>query len=92
MSTPQEIVDSWRAGDSSCSSNYNFYSTAEGELYSDGLKIGHRTQTGKCIVMDLAESDWSYPDHIKLAKAAADLVMHPRVWEVTSISKERIPF
>ena len=67
------------------------------ELFSYHLKIGHRTQAGVCVVADFTAPTGSFHSvttscHVNRAKEVAELVMHPKVWKVSPVSDEDLPF
>jgi len=67
------------------------------ELFSYNLKIGHRTPAGVCVVADFTAKSRSFYSmttscHVNKAKEVAGLVMHPKVWQVSPVSDEGLPF
>ena len=67
------------------------------ELFSYNLKIGHRTPAGVCVVGDFTAPTGSFHSvttscHVNKAKEVAGLVMHPKVWKVSPVSDEDLPF
>jgi hypothetical protein len=90
------VVQAWSEGKNARNHRCSLRA-CDGELFSYQLKIGHRTPTGACIVADFAANDdschWeATPVHVGYAKLAADLVMHPLVWESSPFSGDGLPF
>ena len=68
-----------------------------GSLWSYNLKIGARTETGVCVVVDHTAPAKSYRSqttscHVNLAKSFADTIFHPLVSECSPLFKEEFPF
>ena len=92
------VIDCWTKGQAAHSAKRAL--TTDGEsLYSYGLKIGARLESGICIVADYTASTGSLQSqttscHVGLAARVADLVMHPKVWHTSPMSAdtEEVPF
>tara|TARA_R110000824_G_scaffold92217_9_gene223913 strand:+ start:362 stop:676 length:315 start_codon:yes stop_codon:yes gene_type:complete len=85
------VIDAWKCGESARNSRRNL--TTDGEsLYSYRLKIGMRAGE-TCVVADYTAGTNSFQTqttscHVGIARARADLVMHPRVWLTSPLSAE----
>ena len=88
-----KVVKRWSLGLAAKNHTFTLRSCARddgsAELYSYHKKIGHRTASGVCVVADLTAPGGQFHSmttscHVNLAKRAASLVMHPRVWETCS--------
>ena len=91
------VISAWRRGDPARNSRRSLYTDGK-HLFSYHLVIGAHTGN-TCVVADYTAATGSFQTqttscHVGLAKRAADLVMHPRVWMVSPLSKtnEEVPF
>ena len=91
------VIERWSKGQPAYTSNSAL--TTDGKaLFSYGLKIGMRAGN-TCVVADYTAATGTFQshtpsDHVGLAKDAADLVMHPKVWHTSPMSAdtEEVPF
>ena len=93
----REVIRLWRNGERAQNHRNSLYSLSGGSLYSYGLKIGHRTKSGACIVADYTAATKHYKSqttscHVGIARGVADLIMHPAVWETSPLCDEPLPF
>ncbi len=92
------VIERWSKGQAARTSNGALTTDGQG-LFSYGLKIGMRAGN-TCVVADYTAATGSFQTqttscHVGLAKAAADLVMHPKVWDVSPLSGtgwQEVPF
>ena len=92
----QEVVRAWSRGGAARNHKGTLVAMDTGELYSYGLKIGQYLK-GSAVLCDYtARSGGFYSQttscHVGLARRYASMVMHPKVWEVSPMSKEEVPF
>jgi hypothetical protein len=93
------VIAAWKAGKIARNSRFTLHSTGE-RLYSYQLQIGMRTDSGVTVLADYTAQADSFRSqatscHIGRARrAGVDLMMHPKVWEVSPLSEEKegIPF
>ena len=94
------VLRMWKEGKNARNHHHTLRSL-DGELLSYHRKIGHRTESGVCVVADLDLSDepLSYDDsvkgtlaHIELAKSFADTVFHQLVSECSPLFRDEVPF
>ena len=91
------VIERWSKGQPAYTSNSAL--TTDGKaLFSYGLKIGMRAGN-TCDVADYTAATVTFQSHstsvhVGLAKDAADLVMHPKVWHTSPMSAdtEEVPF
>jgi hypothetical protein len=91
------VIAAWKSGEPARNGRQSL--TTDGEsLYSYHLKIGNRAGN-TCVVGDFTAGTNSFRSqttscHVGKARAVADLVMHPKVWEVSPLSDdhEEVPF
>lgn len=83
----EEVVRAWKAGDIATNHTRTFYAMQDGSLWSYGLKVGHRTEAGMCLLANYTASgkyvSQTTSCHVGLARRAAHQVWHPKVWEVS---------
>ena len=92
----QEVVRAWSRGGAARNHKGTLGAMDTGELYSYGLKIGQYLK-GSAVLCDYtARSGGFYSQttscHVGLARRYASMVMHPKVWDVSPISKDEVPF
>tara|TARA_Y100001938_G_C7770843_1_gene273168 strand:- start:64 stop:378 length:315 start_codon:yes stop_codon:yes gene_type:complete len=92
------VVRSWSNG-KNARNRPSTLSSINGRLISYNHKIGHRTDSGICIVADLKLK--KYPDsyalkvtrsHVMLAKQFADEIFHELVSESSPLFNDEVPF
>jgi len=95
------VIKFWKDGQKATNHRRSLTSTRRPdgcvELFSYNLKIGHRTPAGVCVVGDFTAPTGSFHSvttscHVNRAKEVAELVMHPKVWKVSPVSDEDLPF
>jgi hypothetical protein len=91
-----EVVRAWSRGESARNHKGCLVATEDGELYSYTVKIGQRVG-GAAVLGDLTARGGRFYSqttscHVGLARRCADLVMHAKVWEVSPMSKDDVPF
>jgi hypothetical protein len=96
--TNDMVITLWTEG-REARNHTNTLKAIAGDLYSYNLMIGRRTEGGQCIVVDKTAKGGCFHSqttscHIGQAKRAADMVMHPLVWEASPLSNDgdRAPF
>ncbi len=87
------VIDCWTKGQPAHGGSRKTLTTDGESLFSYNLKIGARTKSGMCIVADYTGGTNSFKSqttscHVGLAKRVADLVMHPKVWEISPLSDD----
>ena len=92
----QEVVRAWSRGQAARNHKGSLVAMDSGELYSYGLKIGQYLK-GSAVLCDYtAKSGGFYSmttsQHVGLARRHADLVMQPKIWEASPMSKDEVPF
>jgi hypothetical protein len=93
------VIASWKAGKVARNSRFTLHSTGQG-LYSYQLQIGMRTDSGITVLADYTAGADSFQSqttscHVgRVRRAGVDLVMHPKVWEISPLSEEdeEMPF
>lgn len=94
------VLRLWKEGKNARNHHHTLFAL-DGELLSHNYKIGHRTESGVCVVADLDLSDvpMTYNDsvkgtlaHIELAKPFADTVFHQLVSECSPLFRDEVPF
>jgi|TARA_Y100000296_G_C5091918_1_gene215289 hypothetical protein len=91
-----EVVRAWSRGESARNHKGCLVATEDGELYSYTVKIGQRVG-GAAVLGDLTARGGRFYSqttscHVGIARRYADLVMHAKVWEVSPMSKDDVPF
>ena len=95
------VIKFWKDGQKATNHRRSLTSTRRPdgcvELFSYNLKIGHRTPAGVCVVADFTAKSRSFYSmttscHVNRAKEVAELVMHHKVWKVSPVSDEDLPF
>ena len=95
------VIQKWKAGEEAENHRGSLSSItwADGsaELWSYELKIGHRTQSGACVLADFTARTGNFKSvttstHVNLAKKVDDrpLVMHPLVWRESPVSNSHL--
>ena len=92
----QEVVRAWSRGEAARNHKGSLGAMDSGELYSYGLKIGQYLN-GTAVLGDYTAPGGAFysmttSQHVGLARRYADMVMHPKVWEVSPMSKDESPF
>lgn len=92
----EQVVRAWSRGEAARNHKGSLVAMDTGELYSYGLKIGQYLK-GNAVLCDYtAKSGGFYSmttsQHVGLARRHADLVMHPKIWEASPMSKDEVPF
>ena len=91
------VIERWSKGQPAYTSNSAL--TTDGKaLFSYGLKIGMRAGN-TCVDADYTAATGTFQSHttsvhVGLAKDAADLCLHPKVWHTSPMSAdtEEVPF
>ena len=97
-----EVIKAWQNGLSARNSRTTLtsvsYPNGRAELYSYDLKIGERTPAGVLVIGDFTAPADGYHSqttscHVNLSKRMTGnpVIMHPRVWEWSSLSESK-PF
>ena len=91
-----EVVRAWSRGESARNHRGSLVATEDGELYSYTVKIG-QCVGGTAVLGDLTARGGRFYSqttscHVGIARRCADLVMHAKVWEVSPVSKDEVPF
>ena len=84
------VVRLWAAGRQATNHKRTLYSMEDGSLWSYNLKIGQRTDAGVCVVADYMAPHFRSQTtscHVSRAKGYADMVMNPKVWFHSPMSK-----
>ena len=96
--TNEGVISLWKQGLLGRNSRGTLHTDGE-RLYSYRLHIGTRLKSGATVLGDFTAGAGGYHSqttscHIGLAKrGGVDLVMHPRVWSTSPMSREaEIPF
>ncbi len=83
----KEVVRAWKAGETATNHQKTLYIMQDGGLWSYGLKIGHRTEGGVCVLANYtARCEYvsqTKSCHVGLASRVTHQVWHPKVWEVS---------
>ena len=92
----QEVVRAWSRGEAARNHKGSLVAMDTGELYSYGLKIGQYLK-GSAVLCDYTAKSGGFYSmttscHVHLARRYASMVMHPKVWDVSPISKDEVPF
>ena len=92
----QEVVRAWSRGQAARNHKGSLVAMDSGELYSYGLKIGQYLK-GSAVLCDYTAKSGGFYSmttscHVNLARRYASMVMHPKVWEVSPMSKDEVPF
>ena len=86
------VLDKWKNG-KAASSHTGALSTNGTSLFSYGLKIGHRSQSGATIVGDFTSPGGQFTSittscHVGKARGIADHVMHPVVFSKSEFADD----
>jgi len=79
------VLEKWKDGKKACSHNGALHTDGT-SLFSYNLKIGHRAQSGTCVLGDFTSPGGSFQSmttscHVGKARAVADHTMHPVVFQ-----------
>jgi hypothetical protein len=90
------VVRAWTNGKNARNHRFSLKSI-DGALFSYGLKIGVRTNTGVCVITDYTAASKGFHSqttscHVNLAKRFADEVFHPKVSAASPLFREEVPF
>ena len=91
--TNEGVISAWKQGLFARNSRNTLHTDGD-RLYSYRLHIGTRLKSGATVLGDFTAGAGGYHSqttscHIGLAKrGGVDLVMHPRVWSTSPMSRE----
>jgi len=93
----QQVVEAWKSGATARNGRHTLWTNGE-SLWSYQVRIGTRLPSGATILADFTASSDSFVSqttscHVGIAyRNGVDLLMHPKVWKVSPVSHDEVPF